>query len=83
MAGSAESASSVFNRSRIDIRRHALKIAQMATMSPTRSDSAATSACSESDRDVISDERGHIRHGEQITRHQQRIAPRIRLALHD
>jgi hypothetical protein len=56
MAGSAESASSVFNRSRIDITRHALETAQMATMSPTRSDSAATSACSESDRDVISDE---------------------------
>jgi hypothetical protein len=56
MAGSAESASSVFNRSRIDIRHHALKIVQMATMSPTKSDSAATSACSESDRDVVSDE---------------------------
>lgn len=55
-AGRAESASSVFNRSRIDISRQVLKIAQTATMSPARSDSAAMSACSESYRDVVSDE---------------------------
>jgi hypothetical protein len=56
LAGSTASASSVFKRHRIDIKRHTLKVAQTATMSPTMSDSAVTSACSEGHRYVIRDE---------------------------
>ena len=56
LAGSTASASRAFNRKRIDIKRHTLKVAQTATMSPTRSDSTVTSARSEGHRYVISDE---------------------------
>lgn len=88
-AGSTESASSVFNRRRTDIKRHTLKIVQPKTISPTRSDSAAgtslklpMSARSKRDRYVIRSERSRVRESEQIARHQQRVAPRVRFAFH-